>query len=232
MAKRHAGHQDRRPDFDHPAEADEGPDQPERHQHREERQLPSDHAAQRQQIESGHRGEHHDRRTQRAIRHRRGIGDQREARGGERLEAQAHHDRRGDGDRRAETGGAFEERAEAERHQQQLQPAIVRDPGDALLQHVEEPGVGRQLIHEDDIEHDPADRQQPEQRAQQRRLAGHLRGHADRRRSTTASATKSPRIAAQCALTWKNARPPSSTTIGSAANERGKDRVAERIVDL
>src|SRR5690348_419183 len=33
----------------------------------------------------------------------------------------------------------------------------------------------------------------------------------------TASATRRPRMAAQCALTWKNARLPNSTMIGSAA---------------
>ena len=33
----------------------------------------------------------------------------------------------------------------------------------------------------------------------------------------TASATMRPRIAAQCALTWKKARLPSNTRIGSAA---------------
>jgi hypothetical protein len=35
----------------------------------------------------------------------------------------------------------------------------------------------------------------------------------------TAKATMSPRIAAKCALMWKNARLPSNTTIGSAATK-------------
>jgi hypothetical protein len=61
-------HQDRRPDLDHPAEADERPDQPERHQHREERELPADHCGERLQVDAGDRGEHDDRRAQRAVR--------------------------------------------------------------------------------------------------------------------------------------------------------------------
>ena len=100
------------------------------------------------------------------------------ARSGERLESQTHQDGRSHGDRRAESGRALEERAEAERNQQQLQPAIVRNAGDALLQDLEQPGVGGELVHEDHVEDDPADRQQPEEPTQERRLPGHLCGHA------------------------------------------------------
>ena len=39
------GHQNRRPDVEHAAEPGERPDQPERHEHREERELPADHRA-------------------------------------------------------------------------------------------------------------------------------------------------------------------------------------------
>ena len=53
-----------------------------------------------------------DRRAQRAEGDRRGVGDQRQAGGGERREAEADQDRARDRDRRAEAGGALEERAE------------------------------------------------------------------------------------------------------------------------
>ena len=45
--------QDRRPDLLHAAPAGEGPDQPERHDQREERQLPPDHRAEQEGIEAG-----------------------------------------------------------------------------------------------------------------------------------------------------------------------------------
>ena len=35
-----------------------------------------------------------------------------------------------------------------------------------------------QLVHENDVEHDPADREQAEQRTVKRRFPGHLRRHA------------------------------------------------------
>ena len=54
-----------------------------------------------------------DRRAERAVGDRRGVGDQREAGGRERREAEPDQDRAGDGDRRAEAGRALEERAEA-----------------------------------------------------------------------------------------------------------------------
>ena len=216
-ANDNAGDQDRRPDLQHPPEAGERPDQPERHEHREERQLAADHRTQLVDVEPGHRCEHDHRRAQRTERDRRGVRDQRQPRGGERLEAEPHQDRRRDGDRRAEARGAFEERAEAERDQQQLQAAIRRDAGDALLQHVEQPDVVGQVIHEDDVEHDPADRQQPEQRAEDGATFRPSPRACRMQRPRPTSATIRPRIAAQCALTWKKARLPSSTTIGSAA---------------
>ena len=67
-----------------------------------------------------------DRRAERAVGDRRGVGDQREAGGGERREAESDQDRAGHGDRCAEAGGALEECAEREGDQQELQPAVLR----------------------------------------------------------------------------------------------------------
>ena len=75
-------------------------------------------------VEPGHRRERDDRRAERAEGDGRGVGDEREAGGRERREAEPDQDRRRDRDRRAESGGAFEERAEAEGDQQELQAPV------------------------------------------------------------------------------------------------------------
>jgi hypothetical protein len=62
-----------------------------------------------------------------AERHRRGIGDQAQAGGIQRVEAQAHQQRGGDCHWSAETGCPFEEGAEAEADQQHLQALVVGD---------------------------------------------------------------------------------------------------------
>ena len=108
----------------HAAPAGEGPDQPERHDQREERQLPADHGAEQERIDAGDAGEAGDRRAERAVGDRRGIGDQRQARRGERREAEPDQDRAGHRDRRAEARRALEERAERKRDQQELQPPV------------------------------------------------------------------------------------------------------------
>jgi hypothetical protein len=101
--------------------------------------LPSDHRAENVGIEAGDAGETLDRRAERAIGDRRGVGDQRQAGGGERREAEADQDRAGDRDRRAEAGCALEERAERKRDQQQLQAAVGGDAADRALQQFEAP---------------------------------------------------------------------------------------------
>ena len=82
-----------------------------------------------------------DRRPERAERDRRGVGDERQSRGGERREAKADQNRAGDGDRRAETRCTLEERAEAERDEEQLQPPVRRHRGDAAAQDREQSAI-------------------------------------------------------------------------------------------
>jgi hypothetical protein len=86
--------------------------------------LAADHRAENVGIEAGDRGEALDRRAERAIRDRRSVGDQRQAGGRQRREAEADQNRTGDGYGRAEAGGAFEKRTECKRDQQQLQPPV------------------------------------------------------------------------------------------------------------
>ena len=156
-----SGHQDCRPDFDHLGESHEGPDQPERHQQREKRQDASRHCTQGEFAESRNRGQGDDRRAQRAVRYRSGIGDQRQSRCLQRLEAQSDQERGGDSHRSSESRSAFKECSEAEGDQQKLQPTVLGDSGQTVLQNFEASGFHRELIQEDDIQHDPSDGKQP-----------------------------------------------------------------------
>ena len=108
-----AGDEAGRPDLDHAAPADLRGDEPERDDEREERQLPADHRAELVQIEPGDRRQRDERNAERAEGDRRGVADQRELGGFERLEAEADQHRAADRHRRAEAGGALDEGAEA-----------------------------------------------------------------------------------------------------------------------
>ena len=166
-----AADQDRRPDLQHAAEAGEDPDQPERHDQREERQLPADHRAEQVRIEAGHAREAGDRRAERAVGDRRGIGDQRQPRRGQRREAETDQDRARHRDRRAEARGALEEGAEGKRDQQQLQPPVGGDAADRLLQRLESALLHGQPVEENNVEDDPADREEAGHGAKHRRRA-------------------------------------------------------------
>ena len=177
--ERDAGDQDRRPHILHALPAGEGPDQPERHDQREERQLPSDHRTEQERIDAGDARQSCDRCAERAVGDRRRVGDQRESGGGKRREAEPDQDRAGHGDRCAEARGAFEECAEAERDQQQLQAAILGDAADRGLQRSEHTFLHRQPVEEDDVEHDPADREKARHRAEDRGADRHVGRHRE-----------------------------------------------------
>ena len=70
--------------------------------------------------------ERDDRNADRAERDRRRVREQADARGEERREAESGEHRGGNRHRRAESRGAFDERAERERDQHRLQPAVGR----------------------------------------------------------------------------------------------------------
>ena len=156
--ERNAGHGQGRPDLSRFLEAAISPDQPEGDDEGEERQLPADHGAELANVEPGDAGQGDDGRAQRPEGHRRGVGDEREPGGGERGEPEPYEDGRGHGHRRPEAGRALEEGPEGEGDQQQLQPAIFGDPGDRVLQDPEAAVLLGQLVEEDDVEDDPADR--------------------------------------------------------------------------
>ena len=86
------------------------------------------------------------------------ISDSPEAESGEK--PRPINMRRGDRHRRAEARRAFEERAEAKGDEQELQAAIGGDAGEAALQDLELAVLDGEVVQEDDVEDDPADREQ------------------------------------------------------------------------
>ena len=72
-----------------------------------------------------------ERRAQAAVGDRRGVGDQAQDGGEERVEAEADHDGAADGDGRAAAGRPFEERAEGEADQDRLDAGVAGQAGDA-----------------------------------------------------------------------------------------------------
>ena len=146
-AVRQAGHTST-----HPPPADLRRDQPERDDQREERQLAADHRAELLQVEAGQRRQRDERNAERSEGDRRGVADQRELGGLERLEAEPDQQPAADRHRRAEAGRALDEGAEAEGDQQRLDAAIARDAGDLPLQDDELPGLDRELVDEDRVD--------------------------------------------------------------------------------
>ena len=78
------------------------------------------------------------------------------------LEAEADHQPAADRHRRAEAGRALDEGAERERDHERLDAAVARDAGDLLLQDHELARFDRELVDEDRVHDQPADRQQAE----------------------------------------------------------------------
>ncbi|MBS1222187.1 MAG: hypothetical protein H6R23_1807 [Proteobacteria bacterium] len=120
-------HQERRPGFPDAAPAVHDEYQPERYEQRQQRQLPARHLPDQKWIGVGDLAGDRDGNTQGAKRHRRGIGDQAQTGGIERIETQAHQQRGGDRHRRAESRRAFQEGTKAEANQYHLQTLVVCD---------------------------------------------------------------------------------------------------------
>ena len=150
--ERDPGDQRRRPHAEHPAKSGKGPHHPERHDDGEERELASGHLRERHLVETGDLGQRDDGRAQRAKGDGRGVGDERQAAGRERLEAQAHEDGGGDGDRRAEPRRALKKCAERKRHEDDLHARIGRERGEVLAQDFEETFLDRELVEKNQVE--------------------------------------------------------------------------------
>ena len=120
-----------------------------------------------------------DRRAERAECDRRGIGDQRQPGRRERREAKTDQDRARYRDRRTEAGCALEKRAERKCDQQKLQSPVARHAADRPRQDVERARRNGQPVKKDDIEHDPADREEPGHGAKHRRSERKTRRHGE-----------------------------------------------------
>ena len=170
------GDQNGRPDLHHGATPGKRPDQPEGNQQRKERQLATDHGRHRHGVVTVHLGQGQNRCAQSAEGYRRGVGNQRQARGRQRRKTQSDQNCCSHSHRRTETGCAFKECAEGKRDQQQLQAAVFGDTGDRVLQNFEAAVLFSQLVQENDVEHNPTNGQQTGETAEY----GCIRCHTDR----------------------------------------------------
>ena len=152
-------------------------DQPEGHDDREEGQLAADHRAELLDRETGHRGQGDDRGAEGPECDRGSVADEREAGGRERLESEADEHRRADRHRSPEAGGSFDEGAEGEADQQDLDSPVGREIGDGVLHHLELPGPDRDVVDEDGVEDDPPDGEEPEHCPVERGGHRHRPGH-------------------------------------------------------
>ena len=138
---------------------------------------------------------------------------------------------RGDRHRRAEPGQRLEQRAEAERDDDRLDPLVVADRGERPAQHVEVPGHHGHVVDPDRVDHDPHDREEAERGtlgAPQDRLADRHRSRPrprrrPRRRSETqrgrprpaSAARRAGRTASTSGSAAKSERQPSESPTGS-----------------
>ena len=160
-----------------------------------------------------------------------GIGDQRQAGCGERREAKPDQNRAGDRDRGAEAGRPLEKGAERKCDQQQLQPAIGGDAADGALQQLELPGLDRDAVEENDVEHDPADREEADHHAEQRCPDRHADGHGvDNNGDDVGDDQRDQRRDVRLHFSAGDQHQQRDHRNGSG--DRRQRRVAERIIDL
>jgi hypothetical protein len=151
------------PDAAHAAPAGESPDHPERHEQGEERQLAANHGGEFVEhgivaAEDSIQGD--DRSAEPAEGHGGRVGDEGEAGGLQRLKAELDEDGGRDGHGRAEAGGAFEERAEGKRDEDDLDPRVGRERRKMPAEHGEQSAIDGQLVEENEIQDNPANGKQ------------------------------------------------------------------------
>ena len=108
-----------------------------------------------------------------------GVGDEVERGGLKGFEAEADHESASDGDGRAETGAAFDECAEAEGDEEELQAAVGSDGGDGLLHDFKLAGVDGDVVEEDGGDDDPNDFEEAVGGAVEEAGEGEGRGHVE-----------------------------------------------------
>ena len=131
-----------------------------------------------QQIQTCDRRKCNDRRAERAVSNWRRIRNQGKSRRSERRKSQPYQDSAGHRHWRTEARGTFKEGAKRECNEQQLEAAVFGDTGDAVLEDLEVALVLGELVKKNDIQNNPADRQQSEAGAIHGRPARHPGRHA------------------------------------------------------
>src|ERR1051325_7684358 len=160
-----------------------GAHQPEGHDDPRDGQDAADHGAQIRLRQARDCRQRVHRRPDRSPRHRRCVGDQVERGGVERLESAPDVEGARDRARPPEARRTFDERSEAERHQQQLQPAVGGDARHRFLHDLELAGEYRDVVEIHRREHDPGDLQHAEPDAVQEAHAGERGRHPENQHS-------------------------------------------------
>ena len=178
--ERDPGGQGGRPHAEHSAPAGLRPHDPERNDEREERELPADHLREGKFVDAGDFAQRNDRCAERAERDGCGVGDERESRGGERLEAELNENGCGHGDGCAEAGCAFKEGTEGERDEDDLNAGIGCQVGEVAAQNGEETFLNSELVEEDQVQNDPANGEESVTGTEEGGRGGGFHGHVIR----------------------------------------------------
>ena len=158
--ERTARHHHRRPGLLHAAPAVHNRHDPEQDDNGQEGQLAANHLADLEAVQPGDLSGHQNRNTHRAKRNRRGVHNQAQARGIERVKAQTDQQRGGDRHRCAKACRAFQKRPEGEADNQHLQALVRRDGENRRADNVELPGFHRDFIDKHRRDDDPRNRPQ------------------------------------------------------------------------
>ncbi|MPM20589.1 hypothetical protein SDC9_67020 [bioreactor metagenome] len=193
--------------------------------------MAADHRRHLHQIVAVHLGQRDHRCAQRAEGHGRGVGDQRKARRRQRREAQTDQDRRRHRHRRAKARSAFKESAKAEGDQQQLDAAVFGNARERILQHLEATVLLGELMQKDDVQHNPADRQQAREATEQRRPPRHVGRHAVGKNRHHQRGDQ-PHACGDMRLDVKKPQRREHHHHGYCREQGGDHHVPDRIVDL
>ena len=171
--------QDCRPGLAHSAPAVHDEDDPGRDKKRKEGQLASGHRADLERIDAGDLPSDKNRNAHCTEGHGRGVGDETEARGIERVESQTGQQGGRDCHRRAKARCAFEKCAERKADQKHLQALVFgngdhRGPDDFKL-----PGPDGDFVQEYGHDDNPCDRPQSEEKTGARGCQRHGNGHSE-----------------------------------------------------
>ncbi len=171
--------QDCRPGLAHAAPAVHDEDDPGGDEKREQGQLASGHCADLERIDAGDLPGDEDRNAHSAEGHGRGVGDETQARGVERVEAQADQQGGRDGHRRAKARRAFEKCAEREADQKHLQALVFGDGDHRGADDFKLPGSDGDFVKKYGCDDDPCDGPESEEKACPRGCQRHGDGHTE-----------------------------------------------------